>query len=42
VVCTGSGWRLGAPRVLAVDDPFPAPTDRDIGGWLHARSAVDA
>jgi LmbE family N-acetylglucosaminyl deacetylase len=42
VVRTGSGWRLGAPRMLAADDPFPAPTDRDIGGWLHAPSAVDA
>lgn len=41
-VRTDAGWRLGAPRVLDRDDLFPAPTDRDIGGWLHARSAVDA
>jgi LmbE family N-acetylglucosaminyl deacetylase len=42
VVRTGDGWRLGAPRVLDTDEPFPEPTDRDIGGWLHAPSAVDA
>jgi LmbE family N-acetylglucosaminyl deacetylase len=41
VVRAGGGWRLGAARVLDVKEPFPEPTDRDIGGWLHAPSAVD-
>ena len=42
VVRTGSGWRLGAPRALDPLDPFPEPTEREIGGWLHSPSAVDA
>lgn len=42
VVRTEAGWRLGAPRALDPSDPFPEPTGRDIAGWLHARSAVDA
>jgi hypothetical protein len=42
VVRAGDDWRLGAPRVLDVGKPFPEPTGRDIGGWLHAPSAVDA
>jgi LmbE family N-acetylglucosaminyl deacetylase len=41
VVRAGDGWRLGAPRVLDADEPFPEATDREIGGWLHAPSAVD-
>jgi LmbE family N-acetylglucosaminyl deacetylase len=41
VVRVGSGWRLGAPRMLDPRDPFPQPTGREIGGWLHSRSAVD-
>ncbi len=41
VVRTDAGWRQGAPRLLDPEDPFPEPTDRDIGGWLRARSAVD-
>ena len=35
------GWRLGAPRVLDSRDPFPEPSEREIGAWLHAPSAVD-
>jgi len=42
VVHTEAGWRLGAPRLLDAEDPFPAPTEREIGGWLHSPSAVDA
>jgi len=41
VVRVGDGWRLGAPRVLEPRDPLPEPTEREIGGWLHAPSAVD-
>jgi LmbE family N-acetylglucosaminyl deacetylase len=41
VVRAGGGWRLGAPRKLDASDPFPEPTTREIGGWLHSRSAVD-
>jgi hypothetical protein len=41
VVRVGSGWRLGASRVLDPLDPFPEPTEREIGGWLHSRSAVE-
>jgi LmbE family N-acetylglucosaminyl deacetylase len=41
VVRVGSGWRLGAPRALDPLDPFPEPTEREIGGWLHSRSAVE-
>jgi LmbE family N-acetylglucosaminyl deacetylase len=40
VVRTGSGWRLGAARVLDPREPFPEPTQRDIAGWLHSPSAV--
>ena len=42
VVPAGDGWRLGAARILDLADPFPEPTGRDIGGWLHSPSAVDA
>jgi len=42
VVRAGSTWRLGTPRVLDPAELFPEPTGRDIGGWLHSRSAVDA
>jgi LmbE family N-acetylglucosaminyl deacetylase len=41
VRCEG-GWRLGAPRLLDPLDPFPEPTDRQVGSWLHSPSAVDA
>jgi LmbE family N-acetylglucosaminyl deacetylase len=41
VVRTGSGWRLGAPRVLDSLDPVPEPTEREIASWLHCQSAVD-
>jgi LmbE family N-acetylglucosaminyl deacetylase len=41
VVRTREGWRLGAARALDPDDPFPDPTGSDVGGWLHAPSAVD-
>jgi LmbE family N-acetylglucosaminyl deacetylase len=41
VVRVGDGWRLGAARLLDPSDPFPEPSDRDIGGWLHAPSAVE-
>jgi LmbE family N-acetylglucosaminyl deacetylase len=41
VVRTESGWRLGAPRALDPLDPFPEPTQREIGGWLHSASPVD-
>jgi LmbE family N-acetylglucosaminyl deacetylase len=41
VVRVGSGWRLGAPRALDPLHPFPEPTERDIGRWLHSPSALD-
>jgi LmbE family N-acetylglucosaminyl deacetylase len=41
VVRVGSDWRLGAPRVLDPREPFPEPTGREVGGWLHSPSAVD-
>jgi LmbE family N-acetylglucosaminyl deacetylase len=41
VVRVKSGWRLGASRTLDPLDPFPEPTEREIGGWLHSTSAVD-
>jgi LmbE family N-acetylglucosaminyl deacetylase len=40
VVRVGSGWRLGAPRALDPLDPFPEPTEREIGAWLHSTSVV--
>ena len=32
-------WFAGPPRVLDVDAPLPLPTTREIGWWLHERSA---
>ncbi|MEA2420553.1 MAG: GlcNAc-PI de-N-acetylase [Thermoleophilaceae bacterium] len=42
VVRVGDGWRLGAPRVLDPAEPFADPTGREVDGWLHSPSAVDA
>lgn len=39
VVPTPAGWRLGAPRRFAVDDPFAPPSERPIDWWLTAESA---
>lgn len=41
VVRERGSWRLGAPRRLDPDDPFPEPTGTEIGWWLHAPSAAD-
>jgi LmbE family N-acetylglucosaminyl deacetylase len=41
VVRHPGGWELGAPRHLDAADPFPAPTNREIGWWLHAPSDVE-
>jgi LmbE family N-acetylglucosaminyl deacetylase len=41
VVRVGGTWRLGAARALDPRDPFPKPTEREIGGWLHSPSPVD-
>jgi LmbE family N-acetylglucosaminyl deacetylase len=36
VVRNASGWRLGAPRRLDLDDLFPAPSETDVSDWLAA------
>jgi LmbE family N-acetylglucosaminyl deacetylase len=34
IVRDGSGWRLGAPRLLDPSAPFPEPTGPAVGRWL--------